>query len=75
MFYPDHKTIRGHPLHITVQLNFIPDLQTSLTIENKMSCGRQVGIWHKYGQLPTVHPYKGNDVVISPTNPVLTGMK
>ena len=42
MFHPDHKTIWRHPLHVTVQLKFVPDIQAGLTIENKLYCGRQV---------------------------------
>jgi len=42
MFHPDHKTIRRHPLHVTVQLKFISDIQAGLTVENKLYGGRQV---------------------------------
>ena len=42
MFHPDHKTIRCYPLHISVYLKFITDIQAGLTIENELYCRRQV---------------------------------
>ena len=42
MLHAYHKSIRGHPFHVAVQLKFISDIQAGLTIENKLYGGRQI---------------------------------
>ena len=42
MLNSDHETIWSDPLHITVQLKFVTDIQAGLAIENKLNGGCEI---------------------------------